>query len=327
MRKIAVSSIMLLCLAAISSAQTITGTITGTVTDASGAIVPNVKITATNEGTAVQTTATANNAGIYSLPFLPVGQYTITAEGAGFKKSVLGPFPVEVNQVVRMDVSLVVGAVAETVEVTAVAPPLQTETTQTGQTLSTKRLTDLPLNGRNIVSAMLLIPGAVQTNPGSVNTASRFSGRAFVNGNREQTNNFLLDGVDVNDSMDNRIGYTPSVDALQEVQVMTGNGSSEFGNSAGAVVNMTLKSGSNDFHGSLFHFFRNDNLDANSFFANQNTALPKDKQRRTFQQNMYGGTLGGRIIRDSCSSLETMKERNGEIAALRSPALLRPIGV
>ena len=289
---------MMLCLAAVSSAQTITGTITGTVSDASGAVVPNVKITATNEGTGVQTTATANRAGIYSLPFLPVGQYTVTAEGAGFKKSVLGPFPVEVNQVVRMDVSLVVGAVAETVEVTAVAPPLQTETTQTGQTLGTKRLTDMPLNGRNIVSAMLLIPGAVQTNPSSVNTASRFSGRAFVNGNREQTNNFLLDGVDVNDSMDNRIGYTPSVDALQEVQVMTGNGSSEFGNSAGAVVNMTLKSGSNDFHGSLFHFFRNDNLDANSFFANQNTALPKDKQRRTFQQNMYGGTLGGRIIRD-----------------------------
>ena len=289
---------ILLCLAAVSSAQTITGTITGTVSDASGAVVPNVKITASNESTGVQTTATANRAGIYSLPFLPVGQYTITAEGAGFKKSVLGPFPVEVNQVVRMDVSLQVGAVAETVEVTAVAPPLQTETTQTGQTLGTKRLTDLPLNGRNIVSAMLLIPGAVQTNPGSVNTASRFSGRAFVNGNREQTNNFLLDGVDVNDSMDNRIGYTPSVDALQEVQVMTGNGSSEFGNSAGAVVNMTLKSGSNDFHGSLFHFFRNDNLDANSFFANQNTALPKDKQRRTFQQNMYGGTLGGRIIRD-----------------------------
>ena len=94
--------------------------------------------------------------------------------------------------------------------------------------------------------------------------------------------------------MDNRIGYTPSVDALQEVQVMTGNGSSEFGNSAGAVVNMTLKSGTNDFHGTLFEFFRNDNLDANTFFANQNTALPKDKQRRTFQQNSTALRSGGR---------------------------------
>lgn len=298
MKKLPVLLIVFACLASVLQAQTITGTITGTVTDASGALAPNTKVTATNEGTGVQTAATTNQAGIYNLPFLPVGRYTISAEAGGFKKSVVGPFALETNQVVRMDVTLEVGAVTESVEVTAVAAALQTESTQTGQTLGTKRLTDLPLNGRNIVSAMLLIPGAVQTNPSAVNTASRFSGRAFVNGNREQTNNFLLDGVDVNDSMDNRIGYTPSVDALQEVQVMTGNGSSEFGNSAGAVVNMTLKSGSNETHGTLFEFLRNDNLDANRFFSNQNTALPKEKQRRNFQQNMYGGTLGGRIVRD-----------------------------
>ncbi len=260
---------------------------------------PDVKITATGVGTQVQTSASSNQAGLYTVPFLPVGQYTITAEASGFKKAVIGPFRLETNQVARMDVKLEVGAVAESIEVTGVAPALQTESTQTGQTLSAKRLTDLPLNGRNVVSAMLLIPGAVQTNPGSVNTASRFSGRAFVNGNREQTNNFLLDGVDVNDSMDNRIGYTPSVDALQEVQVMTGNGSSEFGNSAGAVVNMTLRSGGNNLHGTLFEFLRNDNLDANSFFANQNTALSKQKQRRNFAQNMFGGTLGGAIKKNS----------------------------
>ena len=248
-------------------------------------------------------------------------------KAAGFKKSVLGPFPVEVNQVVRMDVSLEVGAVAETVEVTAVAPPLQTETTQTGQTLGTKRLTDLPLNGRNIVSAMLLIPGAVQTNPSSVNTASRFSGRAFVNGNREQTNNFLLDGVDVNDSMDNRIGYTPSVDALQEVQVMTGNGSSEFGNSAGAVVNMTLKSGSNDFHGSLFDFFRNDNLDANSFFANQNTALAEGQAApHVPTESCTAERSAAALFGTSCSSSETTKARSGAKAVRLSPVSLRPIG-
>ncbi|MBC7926990.1 MAG: carboxypeptidase regulatory-like domain-containing protein [Bryobacteraceae bacterium] len=286
------------CMVISASAQTITGTITGTVTDASGAVAPNVKITATNADTGVQNPAVSNSSGIYNVPFLTVGNYTITAESAGFRKSVVGPFPIEVNQVVRIDIGLQVGSVNEAVEVTAVAPPMQTESTQTGDTLSSKRLQDLPLNGRNIVSAVLLIPGAVQTNPSAVNTATRFSGRAFVNGNREQTNNFLLDGVDVNDSMDNRIGYVPSVDALQEVQVMTGNGSSEFGNSAGAVVNMTIRSGSNAFHGTLFEFLRNDNLDANAFFANQNIALPKDKQRRSFAQNQFGGTFGGRIIRD-----------------------------
>ncbi len=298
-RKDLLSFCLLLALLVPSAfSQVITGTITGAVSDPSGAAIPNAKVTAANVATGVQTNVAANASGIYTIPFLPAGDYTVSIEGQGFKKSIIGPFRLEVNQVSRVDAALQVGAVTESVEVKDFLPVLQTETTNSGQTLSSQRLSDLPLNGRNIVSAMLLVPGAVQTNPGSVNTATRFSGRAFVNGNREQTNNFLLDGVDVNDSMDNRIGYTPSVDALQEVQVMTGNGSSEFGNSAGAVVNMTLKSGTNSLHGSLFHFLRNDNLDANSFFANQNTALPKEKQRRNFAQNMFGGTLGGAIRKD-----------------------------
>jgi hypothetical protein len=299
LRKVALPLCALLLLSAPGSfAQTITGTITGQVTDQSGATVPNVKVTATNVKTNISTTVETNRAGIYSMVFLPVGQYTVTAESTGFKKATVEAFSLETNQTARIDITMQVGQITESVNVTESAPILQTDSTQTGTTLSTKSLTDLPLNGRNIVSAILLTPGAVQTNPSSVNTATRFSGRAFVNGNREQTNNFLLDGVDVNDSMDNRIGYTPSVDALQEVQVLTGNASSEFGNSAGAVVNMTLRSGTNEYHGTLFEFFRNDNLDANNFFANQNTALPKDRQRRQFAQNMFGGTFGGKIIQD-----------------------------
>ena len=310
-----------------SFAQTITGTITGTVTDASGAVAPNVKITAQSVETGVTTSTTTNSSGVFTVPFLVLGNYTVSAEAEGFKRSVLGPFKLEVNQVVRTDLELQVGAVTESIEVTGFAPALQTETTQTGETLGSKRITDLPLNGRNIVSAILLAPGTIQTNNGSVNTASRFSGRAFVNGNREQTNNFLLDGVDVNDSMDNRIGYTPSVDALEEVQVLTGNASSEFGNSAGAVVNMTLKSGTNSLHGTAFHFLRNDNLDANSFFANQNTALSKDRQRRQFTQNIFGGTLGGRIIRDKLfffGSYEGSQRRDsGAALASVAPAAWR----
>ena len=188
-------------------AQEFRATITGRV----------LAVRAVNTATNETSVATTDGSGVYTIPFLALGEYTITAEATGFKKSVMGPFRLEVNQVARVDVSLQVGALSESVEVQAVAPALQTESTQTGKTLGSKQLTDLPLNGRNVVSAMLLVPGAVQTNPGSVNTASRFSGRAFVNGNREQTNNFLLDGVYVNDSMDNRIGYTPSVDALQHV--------------------------------------------------------------------------------------------------------------
>lgn len=342
------SAVLLALLSPAGTAQTITGTIMGTVTDSSGAITPNIRITARSVETGVSATTSTNSAGSYSVPFLRLGNYTVTAEAEGFKKSTLGPFKLEVNQVVRADISLQVGAITESIEVTGFAPALQTETTQTGETLGSKRITDLPLNGRNIVSAMLLVPGAIQTNAGSVNTASRFSGRAFVNGNREQTNNFLLDGVDVNDSMDNRIGYTPSVDALEEVQVLTGNASSEFGNSAGAVVNMTLKSGSNKLHGSAFHFLRNDNLDANSFFANQNTALSKERQRRQFTQNTFGGTLGGNIIRDklfffgnyegsqrrdsgaALASVAPAAWRNGDLSSLpqviNDPATCRVVG-
>ncbi|MBI2685740.1 MAG: TonB-dependent receptor [Acidobacteria bacterium] len=296
MRKLNLITIISALLAIPAAAQTITGSITGVVTDASGASAPNVKIIATDTDKNQKYESTTNSNGVYTFTFLPVSNYTVTAEAQGFRRSQVGPFKLETNQTARVDVQLQVGQVTESIEVKDFAPALQTETTQTGATMDSKRLTDLPLNGRNIVAAMLLTPGTVQTNPGAVNTASRLSGRAFVNGNREQTNNFLLDGVDINDSMDNRLGYTPSVDALQEVQVMTGNGSSEFGNSAGAVVNMTIKSGTNTFHGSLFEFFRNDDLDANTFFANQNTALSKEKQRRTFQQNQYGFTFGGPVL-------------------------------
>ncbi|HEU0120849.1 MAG TPA: carboxypeptidase regulatory-like domain-containing protein, partial [Bryobacteraceae bacterium] len=296
MRKLISLTLLSALLGVSAAAQTITSALTGTVTDPSGAAVPDAKVTARGVSTGVTFDVQTNSAGIYNLPFLPVTEYTVTVEIKGFKRSTIGPFKLEVNQTARVDVKLELGDTTQTVEIKDVAPVLQTETTQTGGTMDSKKLTDLPLNGRNVVAAMLLTPGTVQTNPSSVNTSSRLSGRAFVNGNREQTNNFLLDGVDINDSMDNRLGYTPSVDALQEVQVMTGNGSSEFGNSAGAVVNMTIKSGTNLFHGTLFEFFRNDNLDANLFFSNQNLALPKDKQRRTFQQNQYGFTFGGPVL-------------------------------
>ena len=295
MKQLTISTLLVLAalFGSAASAQTITGAITGTVVDPSAAVMAGAKVTSVNVDTNGVNTATTNSAGIYSFPFLQAGSYTITAEAPGFKKTVLGPFKLDVNQTARVDVSLEVGALTESVEITGVAPVLQTESTQTGDTINSQKLQGLPLNGRNFMSTVLLIPGAIQTAPAGVNTASRLGGRAFVNGNREQTNNFLLDGVDINDSMDNRLGYTPSVDALDQVRVITGNGAAEFGNSAGAVVDMTIKSGTNGFHGNLFEFFRNDKLDANGFFNNRSLA-----KRRAFRQNIYGGTFGGPIRRD-----------------------------
>ncbi len=287
----------MLCLSAsLAPAQTITASITGTVNDPTGATIPDGTVTATNTETNVRTTATTNAAGNYTFSFLRVGNYTITVESKGFKKSVIGPFKMEANQVGRIDVKLELGDTTQTVEVTDVGPLLQTETQATGDTLSSSKLTSIPLNGRNFAALTLLIPGAVSTAPNAMNTVARFQGsgsRPQVNGNREQTNNFILDGVDINQSVDNQIGYQPSVDALEEVKVVTGNAGAEFGNVGGASVVMSIKSGTNQFHGNVFEFLRNDKLDANGFFNNRNNV-----KKQALRQNIFGGTLGGPIQRN-----------------------------
>ena len=277
------------------SAQTVTGAITGTVTDPTGAVVPNVRIVASNTATNLTYSTTANEAGVYNLLFLPLGNYTISAEATGFKRAVLGPFALEVNQSARVDVRMEVGEVTQSVEIQGVAPILQTESTQTGDTVSGTQAASIPLNGRNFVSLVFLVPGAVTPNPNSISGAGRvFSGgRPYVNGNREQTNNFLLDGVDINEPIGNVVGYNPNVDALAEIKVITGNGSAEFGNSNGAIVNMALKSGTNQLHGNVFEFLRNDKLDANDFFSNRLGA-----KKRAFHRNVYGGTLGGPVVKN-----------------------------
>ncbi|MCX6614306.1 MAG: carboxypeptidase regulatory-like domain-containing protein [Acidobacteria bacterium] len=292
MSKIQISALSIL-LAASLHGQTITGSIKGTVLDSSGAVVPKVKVTATKAGTNVSTSAVSNESGIYNLLFLPVGDYTVSAEGSGFKRAKLGPFALETNQVATVNITLELGDVSQTIEVKDFAPILQTETQATGDTISSTKLTSIPLNGRNFAALTLLIPGAVSTAPNAMNTAARFQGsgsRPQVNGNREQTNNFILDGVDINQSVDNQIGYQPNVDALEEVKVVTGNAGAEFGNVGGASVVMALKSGTNEYHGNVFEFLRNDKLDANGFFANRSNV-----KRNALRQNIFGGTIGGPI--------------------------------
>ena len=295
MSKIQISALSIL-LAASLHGQTITGSIKGTVLDSSGAVVPKVKVTATKAGTNLTTSAVSNESGIYNLLFLPVGDYTVSAEGSGFKRAKLGPFALETNQVATVNITLELGDVSQTIEVKDFAPILQTETQATGDTISSTKLTSIPLNGRNFAALTLLIPGAVSTAPNAMNTAARFQGsgsRPQVNGNREQTNNFILDGVDINQSVDNQIGYQPNVDALEEVKVVTGNAGAEFGNVGGASVVMSLKSGTNEYHGNVFEFLRNDKLDANGFFPNRNGV-----KRQALRQNIFGGTIGGPIRKD-----------------------------
>ncbi|MBA3711255.1 MAG: TonB-dependent receptor [Pyrinomonadaceae bacterium] len=272
--------------------------------------MPNVKVVATNQGTKLEHTAETSEEGLYTIPFLPIGSYVVTVEASGFKRLISNPIQLEVNQAARVDLSMEVGEVTQQVTVEDVAPILQTESTTVGQVITGNTTVNLPLNGRNFQQLTLLVPGAITPNPGGfTNPGLGTQGRPFVNGNREQGNSFLLDGISVDETIDNRIGYKPNVDAIAEFRVETSNSSSEFGNVTGAVVNATMKSGTNEFHGNLFEFFRNDALDANTW-ANKRSGALKQKLR----QNIYGGTIGGPILRNKLfffGAYQGSKQRTG----------------
>jgi hypothetical protein len=279
----------------VAFAQTVTATLTGNVSDQSGALVPNVKVLATNQGTKIEYSAQSNDSGLYTIPFLPIGGYVITVEASGFKRLVTNPIKLEVNQIARVDLKLELGEVTQVVDVQGVAPILQTESTTVGQLISGTTTVNLPLNGRNFQQLTLLVPGAVTPNPGSFTSPSRAfgGGRPYVNGNREQGNNFTLDGVDINETVDNLVGYNPNVDSIAEFKIETNNASAEFGNVTGAIVTTSMKSGTNEFHGNVFEFLRNDKLDANSWANNRSGAA-----KRKLRQNIFGGTIGGPIIQN-----------------------------
>src|SRR5215475_6634656 len=283
-----------------TSAQTYTATVTGTVSDPQGAAVPKIRVVATNQGTKLEYSAQTSDSGVYTIPFLPIGVYVLSIEASGFKKLVSNELKLEVNQTARIDLQLQVGGVNEIVNIQDVAPILQTENVMVGQVITGNTTTALPLNGRNFQQLTLLVPGTINPNPGGFNTVGQGAqGRPYVNGNREQGNAFLLDGISVDETIDNRIGYKPNVDAIAEFRVETSNSSSEFGNVTGATVNATLKSGTNDYHGNLFEFLRNDKFDAQPWGNNRTKALtkiPVDKAK--LRQNVFGGTLGGPIMKN-----------------------------
>jgi hypothetical protein len=210
-------------------AQTYTATVTGTVSDAQGAAVAGAKVTAVNQGTKLEYNAQTSDSGVYTIPFLPIGDYVISVEASGFKKVVSNEIKLEVNQTARINLALQVGGVNETVNVTDVAPVLQTESVTVGGVISGNTTTALPLNGRNFQQLTLLVPGTINPNPGGFNDVNG-QGRPYVNGNREQGNAFLLDGISVDETIDNRIGYKPNIDAIAEFRVETSNSSAEFGN-------------------------------------------------------------------------------------------------
>jgi len=286
---------LLLNSAALLRAQEVTAGITGTITDPSGAPIPNAKVTATDTVRGVPYATTTNNVGVFDLPRIPIGTYDVTVEAQGFATAIQKGILLELNQRARLDVKLQVGPFTQTIEVTGAAPLLQTDTMQVGTIINNKINQDLPLATRNYIELTLLAPGVNNPNPSSLTSGltTANSGRPYVNGNREQSDNFLLDGLDNNQVSDNLVGYTPSPDAIQEFNMITNNAPAEFGNFQGGIVSVTLKSGTNQFHGDGFEFFRNDVLNAAQWSDNI-TNSPKAKMR----WNMFGGTIGGPIKKD-----------------------------
>ena len=342
-------------------AQNVTGAVSGTVTDPTGAVIANAKVAIKNVETGVVSPTATNGDGLYSVRFLPIGRYSVTIDAPGFTEQTTPAFQLEINQTAKIDGKLAAGGGASTVEVTAdTVPILNTNDSSLGTTLSTNEIANIPLNGRNFSTVTIFQPGAVVTDPqgltgnNAIERSTQSNGVASINGNRNQANNYTLDGADQNEPQNNLIAYNPAPDALDEVRVISANAPASYGNANGGAVVSILKSGTDKFHGSVYGYLENDNLNANTWGnkhhapsaetdANGNPVLGANGQpvilsnitpRNPYTQSIFGGTLGGPILKDKLfffvdyegirqhtgglqnASVLTQAMRNGDFSAL-----------
>ena len=288
------------CLLPGSGAAQAVGAINGLVSDQSGAAVPGVTVEVTNAATGQQRTAVTGADGFFTMLQLPPGPYTVKAVLTGFRTAVREGVTVSVETTSRVDVQLTVGSLDEAVTVTADAPLVETRSATLGTVIDEKKIVELPLNGRNFTQLGTLMPGVVappaalggaagEATPGGFGAVtSGFS----VNGMRNQSNNFLLDGASNNDTFNTGFVLRPPPDAIQEFKILTHSYAAEYGRSAGSVVNVVTKSGTNQFHGAAWEFNRDDALQARNYFA------PQDQPKPRLTQNQFGGALGGPIVRN-----------------------------
>ena len=277
-------------------AQVTTGTLVGTVSDPGG-VVPGAIVTIRDENRGTRSTYTTDDTGSWTAPFLNPGTYTVEVEMAGFKKWVRSGIALEVNQRGRVDAQLEVGTLEETTIVVATAPLLRSESSEVGAAVEEKAIRELPLNTRNFASLVYLVPGVTPGQAGeNLSGASTFNPRGASNfnalGHQANTNGWLIDGIDNNEYTFNTVIVTPSVESVREFKVLTGVFSAEFGRGAG-VVSVSTKSGSNEFHGTVFEFYRDEKFDARNFFAAKAPA-PKPPLDR----NQFGGAIGGPVFRN-----------------------------
>ena len=285
------AAVLALLLALGALAQSTGGRIIGRLTDPSGAVIPDATVTIVNDATGVSNRTQMSKSGDYSFPTVSVGTYTVEFEATGFKKLTRKQIALDLNQTLTVNGTLQLGSATETLEVTSEAPLVDTSSTQLGATVDALMATQLPLNTRDTYQLLQLQPGVMSNVGGSDSIAygSDQPGVVSVNGGRGRSNNFNVNGGDANDLFANLPTVQPSPDSIAEFRVLTNTFDAEYGRNSGAVTNVVTKSGTNQFHGNAFEFFRNSVLNAQGYF---NVTKPQ------FQQNQFGGTFGGPVKKD-----------------------------
>jgi len=324
LRKLVFASLLAMAFLAFIAApgwgQNVYGTIAGTVTDSSGAAIANATVTLTNLDTSEKHNMETDASGYYTFVNILPGRYKVEVEKSGFKKVVRQPIIVEIESGLKVDITLQVGAQTETVEVSAEAPLLQPETNSLGQVVEQRNVTELPLNGRNPLALVSLVPGVVpqgQPSAGNSSTSNPVGANPFalgdfqVGGGMAGQSQILIDGTPTNGAYLNVVTVIPSQDVIEEFKVQTNNLGPEYGRFAGGVINLSTKSGTNTFHGSGFEFLRNRVLNANDFFANSSGIA-----RPPFTQNQFGANVGGPVLKDKLfffSAYDGFRQRKGSI--------------
>ena len=329
-QKLGVSAVLAVCLAFLCGAayaQTFYGTLVGSVQDSTGAVIPGASVTVTNLATGEQRVQETEAVGLYRFVNLVPGQYRLEARSEGFKLFSQEPIVIEVEASIRIDPVMEIGEVTEVVEVISSTPLLQSQTSSLGQVVESRKVTETPLNGRNVLNLVALAPGVVpqgqsMQSPTGVNVFAW--GNYQIGGGQSNQSATTLDGAPVNVGYINLTALVPTQDAVQEFKIQTNNLGAEFGRFAGGVINMTTKSGGNEFHGSAYEFLRNKVLNSNTFFNNASgIGTPP------FVQNQWGANVGGPIVRDKVfffSSYESYRQRQGRSLLLDSPTPLMQTG-
>src|SRR6476469_1678227 len=313
-------SLLVLLLAATAFAQT-TASIQGTVADQSGAAIVGAKVTVKNTALGIERTTQTSSSGSYEVPALRPGTYSVQVEMTGFETQLAKDLVLEVAKNSVQNFGLKVASTSEIVNVEATAPVIESTTITVGQTINQRTVQEIPLNGRHFVDLALLIPGTVTPPQNGFLTAPlRGQGSFAFNtaGNREDTVNFMVNGVNLNDMVQNQITFQPSINTVSEFKVDNSTYSAEYGRNSGAIVNIATRSGSNGYHGELFEFVRNHDLDARNFFNTRVLTSPTGVQtpnpQATFKRNSFGANFGGPIYKDKTFfflSYEALRQRQG----------------